>query len=106
MTILLYAEINRRCHFSNKLIKQYDIISLYTEKHNEYFEELIFKILKSMPSDIIIKILEHIGYNKKIGTFGLKEYTIWKPLKRKDTFKLKLLEHKQKENKNNFKKIK
>ena len=97
MTVLFYAEINRRCHFSNKLIKQYDIISLYSEKDNMYFEELIYKIFNFLPLDIIFNILQHIGYFKKIGTFGLKEYTIWKPLEKKDTFKLKILENNKKQ---------
>lgn len=91
MTVLLEASINRKCHFSNKLIRQYDIIALYSKYENEYFEKFIHNIFNFLPSEIVEQIIICIGYNIKIGQFGLRQYTIWKPLKNRDKFKIKLL---------------
>lgn len=91
MTVLLEACINRKCHFSNKLIKQYDIIGLYSKYENDYFEKFIYKIFHFLPIEIVEQIIIFIGYNIKIGQFGLRQYTIWKPLNNYDKFKIKTL---------------
>lgn len=91
MTVLLEACINRKCHFSNKLIKQYDIIGLYSKYENCYFEKFIYKIFNFLPSEIVDQIIIFIEYKIKIGLFGLRQYTIWKPLNNYDKFKIKIL---------------
>ena len=93
--VICKAQINRKCNFSNKIIKENNLVSLYTKKQNQQFENFIYKIFSnisnSLPNEIINIIIDFIGYKQKIGTLGLLNYTIWCKFSQFDKFMLKVL---------------
>ena len=93
--VICKAELNRKCNFSNKIIKENNLVSLYSKKQNKYFENFIYNIFSnqpnSLPNEIISIIIDYVGYKEKIGTFGLLNYTIWSKFTPFDKFMLKIL---------------
>jgi len=89
--VICKAQINRKCIFSNNLIREDNLVSLYSKKQNKNFENFIFKIFEKLPEDIVELIIHFIGYKNKIGSYGLLNYTMWGKFTQFDKFMLKLL---------------